>query len=459
MPHTSVGEKSSSAPLPSKTFIVYSGFVRKGLVAAVGAAMLSLPLAGLGLSRAAAAAPTTFQATAAADGFRVSVEAPKLSVVDTLVDLGGPSAQATVDGLGSSVGFAAYPNPGELVLTGPGLVAGASGGAVSFPPYPFAVESSYPSVKEAHADNGVYVLRASSTQRRSTAAASSGSADPAVTRVASTATAALEGDVTLSQATSTVEALALGPLHMARSDARAAARLAPGQAPKLSAEFTVTGMDVNGTSIAIGPSGLVLAGTTAPLPATDPVRAALAGAGIELSYLAPRLDKGTARSGGIQITLHQVLSQGVPGAIPAGQVVDYRVVLGQAVASAAASAGAATGLGSLLGSAPVDLPAASAELPASTENDAEPAAAAAPAVADSAGLVMDGVARPAAVRAVPIRPAALETSPRVEGLNVYWVLVVGAAAAGLALRFNRTTRRRNSWPAVLERVRSEGASS
>ena len=73
---------------------------------------------------------------------------PGYLLVNTLVDLGAPTAQATVDGFGTSRAFASYPYPGDTVVAGPGLLKG-NGAPPQIPDYPLIVQTSYPSATSA----------------------------------------------------------------------------------------------------------------------------------------------------------------------------------------------------------------------------------------------------------------------------------------------------------------------
>src|ERR1041384_2164151 len=89
----------------------------------------------------APAQPTSYEAVASAEGFRFSWGAPGFVAVDTFIDGGGPVSQSVIDGLGNSRAFASLPYPGDLAISGPGLLAGLTG-LPSPPPYPFYVQSS-----------------------------------------------------------------------------------------------------------------------------------------------------------------------------------------------------------------------------------------------------------------------------------------------------------------------------
>ena len=105
----------------------------------------------------------SFSAVASSSGLRLSVTAPGYAAVQELTDFGFPVAQATVDSLGESSGFASYPYPGGTFLAGPGTLAGFAGqGLPPFLAYPFIVSSSYPGQPESKADPPGYQLASTS---------------------------------------------------------------------------------------------------------------------------------------------------------------------------------------------------------------------------------------------------------------------------------------------------------
>src|SRR5688572_14937189 len=89
-----------------------SRFRRARRMAGIAAiATLTVP----GMSPAGAQS-VRYQAGAAADGARLSVTVPGATVVDQIIDGGGPTAQAAIDSLGGSSALAAQPYPGELAI-------------------------------------------------------------------------------------------------------------------------------------------------------------------------------------------------------------------------------------------------------------------------------------------------------------------------------------------------------
>src|SRR4051812_36387730 len=84
-------------------------------------------LAGMRPGAGASSGFGTFELIAAADGGRVVVSAPGAGPVDPVSDGGAPSAQAVLNSLGTSAGYAAAPYPGESGLSGPATVASLAG--------------------------------------------------------------------------------------------------------------------------------------------------------------------------------------------------------------------------------------------------------------------------------------------------------------------------------------------
>jgi hypothetical protein len=280
---------------------------------------------GVSMPRTVGAA-TTFEAVAAADGIRVGMRVPNAPVTDTPVDSGGPTAQAVLNSSGVSRAFASHPYPGEAVVTGPGTVAGFTGGQVSPPAYPFVVASDYPTVPEQSNESGPYTLKATSGERRSESEARVGIASGPL--VLSHAVVELDaaGGAT-SAAVSDVSSLAVGEVRLGRvlSTARVA-RGADGALTR-SSDLQVTGFSVAGTAVTLGPAGLTLAGSAVPLPPADPVRQTLARAGITVTYLAAQPQPNGVVAPGLAIT--------APVQLAGGSTATVTYTLGQTSASIA----------------------------------------------------------------------------------------------------------------------------
>src|SRR5713226_9150224 len=116
---------------------------RRLFAAAAGVVALVL-VVPLHVTGARADGPTgSYTTTARADAFRIGVSATGF-IVNSLADVSGPTAQARVDSLGTSVGFAAFPYPGDVITGVPGLVTSIVLPKLglpppNLPPYPLAV--------------------------------------------------------------------------------------------------------------------------------------------------------------------------------------------------------------------------------------------------------------------------------------------------------------------------------
>ena len=251
------------------------------LVVSVGFGSTSASAAGFGGS---------FSALAAADGVRVTVIVPHGGLADEVVDGGGPSAQARIDSLGTSKAFASFPYPGDTVANSPGLVRTLSGAPVPDPP--FFVQSDHPIVPKQETGSGPYVLRAESSDGGSTATASVGLAAEgtgALGLVRSDAAVTTSPEAVVSEATSTVDSFAAGPLRLGHVVSHARVSLAGDGKVTKGAETDIIGATVGSTAVTITPGGLGIGDTKAPAPDTAPIKQVLAAAGITVE-VTPRQD-------------------------------------------------------------------------------------------------------------------------------------------------------------------------
>lgn len=234
-----------------------------------------------------------FDVVATADAARVTTFVPGGPLNDRVFDIGAPKAQARVDGLGTSAGYAAGLHPDDLVLNVPGIAAGATRQDV--PPYPLLASSSHPAKPSGSLDAGVAVLRSTSEAGRSIASATIGATGTAVTGATATADAARRADATLAAtATSTVEGITVGPLTIARLSSAATTTRTPQGGLSRASSAVVTGAAVGGTAVAIDRKGLA---------AAEPARAALAAAGLTLRWLDEVNVPTGVTSPGLEITL------------------------------------------------------------------------------------------------------------------------------------------------------------
>jgi hypothetical protein len=262
-----------------------------------------------------ARAAGSFQAAAIAEGVRYTVTVPGAPLSDQLADAGGPVAQASLDSLGTSRGFASLPYPGDTATGLPGLVAGFTGGQINLPAYPAYVASDHPTQPDGRQVAPGYSLQSHSDATATTALATTGEGTDPATRAARTEAstavhAANDGSVT-ADSSSITEGIVMGSLHIQSVRSTATAHLSPDGHVMTDSSLDVTAASINDTPVSIGPSGLTLAGTNVPLPAGDTLSKALSAEGISVTYLAAQPQDGGVLAPVLQLTLADVR---LPGA-------------------------------------------------------------------------------------------------------------------------------------------------
>src|SRR5439155_21328015 len=168
-------------------------------------------------------------------------------------------AQALLDSVGRSEGFAAAPTPGPFFATlpsnGNGVVAGL-GVPFAFPDYPFYATSSHPVKPSTDTTVGPFHTKAESDQQHSTGEASSGGpagGDGAFMSSRAAATVRLDpgSGVRSAKAASRFDGFTTGPLALGQSLASAGLTQTPGQAPAKSSSFTVASFTIAGVQVAL----------------------------------------------------------------------------------------------------------------------------------------------------------------------------------------------------------------
>jgi hypothetical protein len=265
-----------------------------GLAAVVASTVVFVP--------AAAADAIAFEAVAAAEGARLTVAVKNFLVVERIIDGGGPVAQAALDSLGNSKGFASNPYPGEAGLAVPGLLAAQGAPSSS---YPFIAESSHPARPESRVGQPPYELVSRSGAESTTAEATAGgrNQDAAVMFFSAKAETARapDGSVT-AEAVSRAESFSAGPLRIGRVVSRAKVVRSPGRQPVRESELVVENISIGDQSVAFTQQGLALPGATVPIPPAGPLAEMLAAAGMRLSYLAPVESPDGVAAPGLEIT-------------------------------------------------------------------------------------------------------------------------------------------------------------
>jgi hypothetical protein len=267
----------------------------------------------LGASRASAY-DGRFSGVAAAAGVRVTLLLPNAPATNEPADLGAPVAQAALDSLGSSQGFASFPYPGDLVVSAPGLVAGFAPGTPSLPPYPLYVSSDHPLRPAASLSLGPLQLHATSTPSSSASSArvSTANADQPGGSLSATASLQNRGDGTvIATSVGDTAGFSTGPLRIGSIRSTATVTLKSDGSVSRQSSLEIADVTVGGTKIGLGPQGVTLADRTVPLPSSSPVRSALEAAGIQVSYLSSENTKSGIVAAGIKIS--QVFSAPTAG--------------------------------------------------------------------------------------------------------------------------------------------------
>ncbi|MGH8998863.1 MAG: hypothetical protein ACRDY7_05675, partial [Acidimicrobiia bacterium] len=245
--------------------------------------------AGVALPGAGAAGfAGTFKSLAAADGVRATLIMPGVTVTKSLVDIGAPSAQATLNSLGESRAFASIPYPGDTAVTAPGTVAGATTGDVNLPNYPLYAFSDHPARPEHEVGDGPLAMRAASNQTSSAGEASAGLRSPGIGELAlSRASASITStdQAVTAAALTEITSFAVGPLEIGQvvSDAQASFDRA-GELTRR-ADTRIVGVAVAGTPVQVTPAGVGAGGEPTPPPDLAPLNEALAPAGISVEFV------------------------------------------------------------------------------------------------------------------------------------------------------------------------------
>jgi len=260
--------------------------------------VVAVVLLGASAGTPSANAAPSFAGTASADGVRVNARIPGFPVSDVPIDAGGPTAQVSVDSIGTSVGYAAFPDPGALVRSAPGLVVGLlAGGAAGFPPiplpslpdYPLAVASNSAGETDVSSGAGPYQLSATSKPDGSQAAAtagfqatSAGNAAVISSRASVTATEAGADAVGVSK----IEGLTIGPLSIGTITSTATQSIDQAGQVVGSSKLEIAGLRIGGVAVTISSDAIELGSAAIPLPIGETLGALLSAAGIKATLQA-----------------------------------------------------------------------------------------------------------------------------------------------------------------------------
>jgi hypothetical protein len=367
----------------------------------------------------AAAAPAAqgslgnFTAVASAEGTRTTVLASGAVLTDTVADAGSPVAQAQLDSLGGSAAFGSVLYPGDLVVTAPGLVAGATGGKANLPAYPLIASASTNGAPSSKMDAPGSSAQADASPTHATGRSTNGSS----TQAGGTATVTSKADAVVDDAGSVsvtagsdITSFTVGPLTLGSVQSTARAVLSTDGRVTKAATFDASAATVAGAPVTITPKGL---------NASAPLQSILDRAGISVRYLDQQETDGGIISAGLAVTKRQDL----PGTItPVAVVYTFGRTAANVSGQAGDSAGDATST-IAPSSGPTTTGSSSAGTPVAKSFAPQSAPAAAPA-------------RASVTSASPKSAAAREIG-RFDTKAFYLVLVVAALLGGMAVEFIR----------------------
>jgi hypothetical protein len=244
--------------------------------------------------RVAAAQTAPFSGTASANGVEVDLVVPGGPVTSNLANDGGPTAQVAVSSLGTSTGYAAFPYPGDLIQSAPGLAAGLLDlGVAGLPPlklpplpgYPLIVSSNAQSDPDVSLGSGPYSLSANSSDTGGSASATAGleSAAGNTALLQSNASLTSAPGAVVVTASSVLQGLAIGPLTIGEITATATETRGPDGTITPSSTIAITGLEVGDIPITLSPDQLMAATAAVPLPVNATLASLLKSSGIAVS--------------------------------------------------------------------------------------------------------------------------------------------------------------------------------
>jgi hypothetical protein len=283
---------------------------RMGVVLVLAGAAGLAPLHGAGADESAPAEEFTMTARADTFAFQFTETAAPAAPDGEVFDASPSTAQALLDSVGRSEGYAAAPTPGPFFATlpsnGNGVIAGL-GIPFAFPDYPFYANSSHPVKPSTDMTVGPFHAKAESDEQHSTGEASSGGpAGEEGAFMSSRAAAAVGVDpgsgVRSADAASRFDGFTVGPLALGQSLASANLTQSPGQAPAKTSSFTVASFTVAGVQVALTDHGFKLGDQAPPTADLATLMGVLGQAGITVEFIPARDTPTSIESAGMRIT-------------------------------------------------------------------------------------------------------------------------------------------------------------
>jgi hypothetical protein len=406
--------------------------VAVAVLLALGVTGVATAVAGARTTRAAdVPTPTSYDASAAADGVRIGVFINGFPLVNQVVDVGMPSAQAVLNALGKSQAFAAMPYPGDAVLTLPGTLFPLVG-APPPPSYPLIASSDATTSPQASVNQVGLSMSAKSDEHSSTAKVMAGGGG-GVSSTEADATSKLDpgtGELTATSESTTEVVTVQGVLRLGRVDATAQVTQAPNSNVKTASSFSAEGVTIAGVSTAVSDKGIVLPGRTTPVPDTTGLSPVLDAAGVSMKVVPVDQQPNSIVSAGLVVSVKETGPTG-------NAIVTY--TLGRASASAAASfetVPSESAAGPTVAGSTAGTESTGAGGQAVTGDTGGPGALATTSPSLSTGVAATPRPRTTTGRTTPgLKAVALAgaASSTTSAASFYLVLVVGAAVAASGL--------------------------
>jgi hypothetical protein len=354
----------------------------RGRGAARGVLLLAIGLAAgrsaLTATTAAAMPDVSFSATASGSSARAVEDAPTIVPLGLVVQAGTTTAQAELDSLGTSVGYAAVLDPGPSVVDAVGAL-------------PNVARSSYPDRPSADLGLPGQTARAASAEDRSQAEVATGTVgllgQGGGTSCSAEVSVADDGTVVAMGESDTSGFSVAGVLAVGRVHATAKVTRSPDGELRKESSLGVQGLTVAGIGVTVSDKGVELAGIPLGLRLDD-VTAILAAAGVTVREV-----KGSETETGVVADLFEIT---VAQDTPEGRTTTV-ISLGAASADIKAAPAVAAGPGPspsapppVVAAPPLGAPP-STMAPLATESTAPPAAAPAPRASANPAFQLAGL--------------------------------------------------------------------
>ena len=259
--------------------------------------------------------PASFAGSSDAFGVNMTVTVPGGPITSTPVDSGGPTAQSELTSFGTSIGYAAFPDPGETVISAPTLLQGLLSTGLSGlppisipqpPPYPFYAQSEAGTQPTDQVGAGPYSLSTSSGDAGTQSTASGGLQDGLIGNIAlvtSTSSVKIQSDSSvLAQATSEIQGLKVGPLSIGDVLSTASETASADGTVTPATNLVITGVQVGGLPVSLSGAGLNLPGPSVPLPVNPTLQSILASSGLTATVVKPQQFNGEVLAPAVELT-------------------------------------------------------------------------------------------------------------------------------------------------------------